>query len=162
MLCNFCIKNQQVNPIANTFITPESHVFLPVKADRKIHLLHLNKDSEKVSVKTSQPKISFTNNKEPISSISNSISTEPNDVYKFNDLFESKEFTRQKSNGFNMLEGFSRVGYSIIYKRKIEVEDSADNDKEFLKASEVGKSLPLLFFIHGVGGKINLYLICRI
>lgn len=155
MPCSFCTR-QKVEPINNnknnSFLNPDSHIFITIKNNRLFHLLHLNKfqDSTKVTVDPTDT---------PVQTV------QPTHINydKWSDHLvkhEAKtkdyntEFTFRHS--FKIVEDFDSSGTSVIYRNKIKIEEQPELNKN--PSESLQSSLPLLFFIHGVGGNSKIWL----
>jgi len=75
----------------------------------------------------------------------------------FSDLLESSKFKPKKIKDCNLnVKDGSEI--SIIYKNKIELEGQNKNENNFESQTQNQiKMLPLLFFIHGVGGCLKIW-----
>lgn len=139
MFCEFCSRSKKIEPL-----NPENHVTIKTRDDRSIHLLHFNKERTEIPYE-------FTKINQPLKSHSVS-KCETDENMVFNDLFESDQFNRNKFESFNILESSNQLNkakdFSIIYRNKIELPKVTESDK-------YKSNRPLLFFIHGVGGKIS-------
>lgn len=130
MFCKFCKNNQKVGiGDKSSFLNPESNVYIPIKNSHLVHLLHLNKTPR--------------NDSTQITSVCSEQPTFLNDTTKFNDLLNSNELNNTSTtNGYHLKEASD---YTIIYQNLIKLEQPKQGLNE-------AKTLPLLFFIHGVGG----------
>jgi predicted alpha/beta-fold hydrolase len=186
MICNLC-TNVRIKPV-DYFLKSDNHVHI-VLNEKNIHLLHFNKSNtdnepqfsrfnkENTTFIVEQPTLTESNNKasQIQQSDFNGISNTKVKLNYFSQLFESSQFTRRRSNGFYVLEGLNSVGYSIIYRNRIKLDDfqvqqqelcsTNAHDEQLNKESITSvsqqnnkKSLPLLFYIHGVGGNAKIWL----
>ncbi len=144
MLCKLCVTNTQKVGIGddyNLFTNSDNNIFITLKNSHKIHLFHLNKsflDGTNLSVKqetcVDQPK--------------SSTDIDPGEASKFSDLLSCQTLSNQTNrNGFNVRESSD---YSLIYRNEIKLDKICKNSGD-------SQGLPLLFFIHGVGGNGKIW-----
>lgn len=163
MLCKYCTTSQ---------ITPEdfvyksaTHQYLKVKDEKSIHFLHINPCiTSSDNTNDIQPPVTHTLTEQPKpsaldtniyahikqDSIDNEKSSSDPDFDSFSKLTESTKFKPKKINSLTFLNGYDSLGFSIAYRNKIKLDSkSSDNS---LSLSTLKQELPVIFFIHGVGG----------
>ena len=157
MICQ-CCNYYQVSP-GSSFIRPENHKYV-TNQNRIIHLLHLNEKPSPKLVK--DEKIIFEQPERAVNKrnkISDKNLNEKLNLENFTNLINS--LNAVKNNGFNYLNGDDDMKFKIIYKRKINLPDKTSN-LNFTGNSSITspgnqKPLPLLFYIHGVGGNSKIW-----
>ncbi len=140
-LCPINAQKVGIGDDNNLFNSADNNVFITIKDSRKVHLFHLNKSAvDTTNLPISPP--ACVDQPYP------SISTDSDEPSKFSDLLSMQTFIKQTNdNGFHIKESSD---YSLIYRNEIKL------DEKFRKAS-VNGDLPLLFFIHGVGGNAKIW-----
>jgi hypothetical protein len=83
----------------------------------------------------------------------------PLDSYEtFSKLLTSTKFKSTFKGGVDCLDGDANLGFSVYYRRKIKLDSTEpklnafDKDMNNLQSQMAATNLPLLFYIHGVGG----------
>ena len=147
MICNFCINyNNRIHPI-DSILKSENHVYVTLK-HKSIHLLHLSSNE-----KLNSPARLVNNaifNEQPKSASESQVDS-ASSVHSLSQLLELTETNRRRSNGFWVNETET---FSLIYRNKIKLTSDATNSADAINQSP----LPLLFYIHGVGGSSKLWL----
>ena len=150
MICNFCINNNRIHPI-DSILKSENHVFVTLK-HKSIHLLHLNSKEKLNSPASLVNNAIFNEQPKSISElVSQSQVDSSSSVQSLSQLLESTETNRRRSNGFWVNETES---FSLIYRNKIKLNTDPTKSADAIDESP----LPLLFYIHGVGGSSKLWL----
>ncbi len=182
--CKFWSKTQQVSP-ADSSISQLNivHKFIKLKQNKLIHLAHVNerknttqrRDSKSQELLPSPPPDSVS--KEPklgetfskyateteFSSFNNEHSSMPRSDNKetFSDLLNSPKFKIRNQKYMMIKDGFETLGFSILYKNKLKISAlnpvTSNLTDESRCAISNSNKLPVLFYIHGVGGNCNIW-----
>lgn len=95
----------------------------------------------------------------------------------FTKLMNSSNFSQKRLQGLSVLDGRATHGYSIIYRNKIKLNNNINNNsnnnnnavvndatnepspdtQNSKKSDDALNELPLLFYIHGVGGNTKIW-----
>ena len=139
MPCFFCASRQQVKPTddRSNFLSSDSHVFITIKNNRVFHLIHLDKKKA--------GNASVVQTAQPIHASHDKWTDQLNQHEDKTKQYDSKHAFR---HNFKLVENFDSTGSSVIYRDKIRLEEPSKDPEP----------LPLLFFIHGVGGNAKIWL----
>lgn len=184
MHCNLC-KTKQITP-GDLNKLKIDHKYIKLQRNKLIHVAHINNKQEN-QINTEQPKrlLSHDIEKSTSDSISienKTIETHVNLAYSqiTNESGESKQpsadstetftsfinntfkFKKKIVNGLVLNDATDTLGFKVIYKNKIRL-GNINNNKSLMNESQPAQpqinsnKLPLLFYIHGVGGNYKIW-----
>lgn len=117
-----------------------------------------------------QPKLGETTTKitstfEPDSSSFNtdtsSMPPQSDSKETFTNLLNSPKFKQRNQKYMTIKDGFETLGFSILYKNKIKISTLSSINSNLMSESRCAMTnsnkLPVLFYIHGVGGNCNIW-----
>jgi hypothetical protein len=79
----------------------------------------------------------------------------------FTNLLSNAKFKQRNQKYMTIKDGFDSLGFSILYKNKIKISTLSSINSNLISESRCAMTnsnkLPVLFYIHGVGGNCNIW-----